>query len=49
MRKPVKNARTSAVDGFDVAEKMPCARRPVTATPQRRAFARLRVVLWGRP
>ena len=30
--KPHKNTWTCAVDGFDFAEKMPRARRPVTAT-----------------
>ena len=37
------------MDGLDLAEKMQCARRPVIATPQRRAFAWLRVVLRGSP
>ena len=46
--KPHKSIRTFAVDGSDLAEKMPCARRPFIAAPQRRAFARLRVVLWTR-
>ena len=46
---PHRSTRTFAVDGFDFAEKMPCARRPVTATAERRAFARLRVVRWGSP
>ena len=32
--KPQKDTRTFAVDGFGFAEKMPCARRPVFATPQ---------------
>ena len=47
--KPHMSMRTFAVNGFDLAEKMPCARRPVEATPQRSSFARLRVVLWGSP
>ena len=47
--KPHRSTRTFAVGGFDFAEKMPCARRPVTAAPQRRALARLRVELWGSP
>ena len=44
-----KSKGTLAVDDFDFAKKMPCARRRVTATPQRRSFASFRVALWGSP
>ena len=39
----------NVIPGADFAfsrEKMACARRPVTATPQRRGLARIRVPLW---
>ena len=47
--KPHKSTKKCVVNDFDFAEKMPCARRSVTATPQRRAFAKLRVVLCESP
>ena len=40
---------TLAVDGFDSVEKVTCAWKPVTITPQRRAFAKLRIVLGDSP
>ena len=45
LRENAHNHATLAVDGFVFVEKMTCAWSPVTVTPQRRAFARLRVVL----
>ena len=45
LRETAQKHGTFAVDGFDFAEKMDMRRRPVTVTPQRRALARLRVVL----
>ena len=40
---------TRAVDGFDFAEKMICAWRPVTVTPQRRAFCKASSCAVGSP